>query len=79
MALVRKIRMFRHKGKVYDLSVENTHTYNVEGLAVHNSASGSLVSYCLGVTDIDPIEWNLLFERFLDEGRGGVRACTFEL
>jgi DNA polymerase-3 subunit alpha len=33
------------------------------------SAAGSLVSYCLGVTDIDPIEYNLLFERFLNPER----------
>lgn len=33
------------------------------------SAGGSLVSYCLGLTDIDPIQYGLLFERFLDEGR----------
>ncbi len=30
------------------------------------SAAGSLVSYCLGITDIDPIKYNLLFERFLN-------------
>jgi len=33
------------------------------------SAAGSLVSYCLGITDIDPIEYNLLFERFLNPER----------
>lgn len=33
------------------------------------SAAGSLVSYCLGLTDCDPLEHGLLFERFLDEGR----------
>ncbi len=33
------------------------------------SAAGSLVSYCLGITDIDPIEHDLLFERFLNPGR----------
>jgi DNA-directed DNA polymerase III PolC len=33
------------------------------------SAAGSLVSYCLGITDIDPIKYKLLFERFLDEDR----------
>ena len=33
------------------------------------SAAGSLVSYCLGLTDLDPIHYNLLFERFLDYGR----------
>jgi len=33
------------------------------------SAAGSLVSYCLRLTDVDPLEWGLLFERFLDESR----------
>ena len=33
------------------------------------SASGSLVSYCLGVTDTDPIKYDLLFERFLNPER----------
>ncbi|MDT8271612.1 MAG: DNA polymerase III subunit alpha [Desulfomonilia bacterium] len=33
------------------------------------SAAGSLVAYCLGITDIDPIRWNLLFERFLNPER----------
>ena len=51
------------------------------------SAAGSIVAYALGITDIDPIRYNLLFERFLnperismpdidvdfdDEGRGKV-------
>lgn len=30
------------------------------------SAAGSLVCYCLGITEIDPIKYNLLFERFLN-------------
>ncbi len=33
------------------------------------SAAGSLVSYCLGITDIDPLEYDLLFERFLNAER----------
>jgi len=33
------------------------------------SAGGSLVNYLTEITDIDPIKHNLLFERFLDEGR----------
>lgn len=33
------------------------------------SAAGSIVSYCLGITDIDPIRYNLLFERFLNPER----------
>ncbi len=33
------------------------------------SAAGSLVAYCLEITDIDPIRYELLFERFLSPGR----------
>ena len=33
------------------------------------SAAGSLVSYSLGITDIDPIKYDLLFERFLNKDR----------
>jgi len=33
------------------------------------SAAGSIVAYSLGITDIDPIKYNLLFERFLNPER----------
>lgn len=33
------------------------------------SAAGSLVAYCLGITDVDPIQYDLLFERFLNPER----------
>ncbi len=33
------------------------------------SAAGSLVSYAIGITDIDPVKYNLLFERFLNPER----------
>lgn len=33
------------------------------------SAPGSLVAYCLGITHLDPIRYNLLFERFLNPER----------
>ena len=33
------------------------------------SAAGAIVSYCLKITDIDPIRYNLLFERFLNPER----------
>lgn len=35
------------------------------------SACGSLVCYCLGITDVDPIKHKLLFWRFLNPARGG--------
>ncbi len=33
------------------------------------SAAGSAVAYCLGITDIDPMKYDLLFERFLNPDR----------
>ncbi len=33
------------------------------------SAAGSIVAYCLGITNVDPLKWNLIFERFLNPGR----------
>ena len=33
------------------------------------SAGASLIAYCLGITDVDPIKYNLLFERYLNEER----------
>lgn len=33
------------------------------------SAAGSLVSYCLGITSVDPLKYNLIFERFLNPDR----------
>lgn len=42
------------------------------GIAVgpgRGSAAGSLVAYLLGITDVDPLKYNLLFERFLNPER----------
>ena len=44
----------------------------VNGIAVgpgRGSAAGSIVAYCLRITDIDPIRYQLLFERFLNPER----------
>ena len=42
------------------------------GIAVgpgRGSAAGSIVSYCLAITDVDPLRYDLLFERFLNAER----------
>lgn len=61
----------KYSGKVYDLKVENDKSYNIDNLAVHNSGAGSLICYLLGITQVDPIKHDLLFERFLSPSRGG--------
>jgi DNA polymerase-3 subunit alpha len=45
---------------------------NENGIAVgpgRGSAAGSIVSYCLAITDVDPLRYDLLFERFLNPER----------
>jgi len=43
------------------------------------SAASSLVAYSLGITDIDPIRWNLLFERFLNPERKSMPDIDVDL
>lgn len=43
------------------------------------SAGGSLVAHCLGITDMDPIEYGLLFERMLHEDRPENKPPDFDL
>ena len=64
----------RHMGYVdYFLIVWDFINYaKRNGIAVgpgRGSAAGSIVSYCLEITNIDPIRYNLLFERFLNPER----------
>ncbi|MDE7377936.1 MAG: DNA polymerase III subunit alpha [Paraprevotella sp.] len=45
------------------------HELNVSVGPGRGSAAGSAVAYCLGITKIDPIQYDLLFERFLNPDR----------
>jgi len=37
------------------------------------SVGGSLIAYCLGITEVDPLKFGLVFERFLNPRKGGKR------
>ena len=69
MAKLKSKTIIPYKGKVHDLTIEETHSYNIEGISVHNSAGGCLLSWCLEITDIDPIRFGLYFERFMNPTR----------
>lgn len=56
---------------VYDY-VKYAKTHDIYVGPGRGSAGGSLVSYCLGITDVDPLKYNLLFERFLNPERKGM-------
>ena len=67
--LAKELAMIRAKGfshyflVVEEISKQSTRTCG------RGSAAASLVAYCLGITHVDPIRYNLFFERFLNEGR----------
>ena len=72
--LAYELDTIRHMGYVdYFLIVWDFIKYEKDhGIAVgpgRGSAAGSIVSYCLGITTIDPIHYQLLFERFLNPER----------
>ena len=72
--LTREIRMVRDMGFAgYFLIVWDFIRFSREqGIPVgpgRGSAAGSLVAYCMQITDIDPMQFDLLFERFLNPER----------
>lgn len=66
---VGNVTNYNYKGNVYDLCVENNHTYIINNAIVHNSGASSLVSYCLDITKVDPVKNGFIFERFLSPER----------
>lgn len=53
---------------VWDI-MQYAHSQNIYTGSGRGSAAGSLVAYLLRITNVDPIEYNLLFERFLNKAR----------
>lgn len=45
---------------------------------IRGSGGGSLLNYCLGISFADPIKWGLMFERFLNPGRGNQYKIDLE-
>ena len=69
MKLIKK-QFKQYKGKVYDLSVSTEDkSFIVNDCVVHNSSAGSLIAYLTNITEIDPIKYSLIFERFLNSAR----------
>jgi DNA polymerase-3 subunit alpha len=68
-----ELRVIKNKGySSYFLVVADIMEYAHENnilTTIRGSVTGSLVTYLLGITNVDPIEYNLLFERFLNPQR----------
>ena len=71
LEIIRKVGFISYFLIVWDF----IHYAKAKGIPVgpgRGSAAGSLVSYLLGITDINPLKYGLLFERFLNPERIGM-------
>jgi len=67
--LNKELGIIRDKGFSHYFLVVEEISKQSERTCGRGSAAASLVAYCLGITHVDPIKYNLFFERFLNEGR----------
>ncbi|MBM3789031.1 MAG: DNA polymerase III subunit alpha [Acidobacteria bacterium] len=67
--LERELAIIRDKGFAPYFLVVRDIVRQSDRTCGRGSAAASLVSYCLGITHVEPILHNLFFERFLNEGR----------
>ncbi|WP_119326818.1 DNA polymerase III subunit alpha [Companilactobacillus musae] len=63
---------------VWDV-IKHAHSVGIKTGPGRGSAAGSLVSYCLGITQVDPIKYDLLFERFLNPQRANMPDIDLDL
>jgi len=67
---VSEINIINGKFDVYDIEVKKYENFALSaGVFVHNSCAGSVAGFCLGIHQMEPIRYNLLFERFLNPDR----------
>ncbi len=69
----KELKFFsRREDEHYFLTVHDIVNFaNQKGILCQGrgSAANSIVCYILGITSVDPVKWNLLFDRFMNEGR----------
>lgn len=75
---IRKIEILEPEMYVHDIEVEDQHNYLTTNGIVHNSVGGSITSYLSGITDIDPLEYGLIFERFYNSSRNFEPHISFK-
>ncbi len=64
-----ELTVIREKGYAHYFLVVDEIVRQAPRTCGRGSAAASIVSYCLGITHVDPIRHNLFFERFLNPGR----------
>ena len=68
MAVIEKMGYVEYFLIVWDF-INYARNHKIEVGPGRGSAAGSIVSYCMHITNIDPIRYNLIFERFLNPER----------
>lgn len=59
--------------------IQWAHQQNIQTGPGRGSAAGSLVAYALSITDVDPLKYDLLFERFLNPARAQMPDIDLDL
>jgi len=67
--LTKELAIIRDKGFAHYFLVVQELAEQSPRTCGRGSAAASLVAFCLGITHVDPLRYNLFFERFLNEGR----------
>ena len=71
LATISKMRFVEYFLIVWDF-IRYAKEHDIPVGPGRGSAAGSIVSYLLGITSLDPLKYNLLFERFLNPDRAGM-------
>ena len=66
---IKEINKVNSHKKVYDITVEEDHSYLTTNGVVHNSVGGSLVGYLLKIHEADPIQYGMIFARFHNKSK----------
>ena len=77
-AKIKSIEVEEPDMYVYDIEVENQRNYLTTNGIVHNSVGGAITSYLSRITDIDPLQYGLIFERFYNSSRNFESHISFE-
>ena len=68
LSVIRRMEYSTYFLIVWDF-IHYAHEHEISVGPGRGSAAGSLVAYCLGITSVDPLKYNLIFERFLNPDR----------
>jgi len=71
---IKSIENKHYTGKVYDLTVDKTHSYNINGIVVHNSLCTTRIKTGFGVPNVTCLEEILNVAKVPVMADGGIRA-----